>query len=131
MFRYVKKSYFVWIFSHFSKKIFNKKLFLLKYLIHLEKIYKNRVTTYFNKGAFLPKFIFLRNFVFEKRGRILTEQFFFNVSKQVGENLIVPSGWGYHVTSRKFFKLGTWKSFLKSYEQKFLKFSNFSIIILH
>ena len=35
--------------------------------------------------------------------KILTKPFFFNISKQVGKNLIVPSGRGYLVTSKKFF----------------------------
>ena len=32
---------------------------------------------------------------------------FSNISKQTGENPIMPSGGGYLVTSRNFFKLGT------------------------
>ena len=51
----------------------------------------------------MPKFIFYQNFLYEKREKILTKQFFSNTSKQVGENLIMPNGGGYFVTSRIFF----------------------------
>ena len=65
----------------FLKKIYhgnknlNEKLFLPKYLIDLEKKYQNQVTILIKK-RFLPKFIFHQNFLFEKREKILTKQFF-------------------------------------------------------
>ena len=45
------------------------------YSIDLEKIYQNRVTILI-KELFLPKFIFHRNFLFEKLEKKLTKQFF-------------------------------------------------------
>ena len=80
---------------------FNKKLFLLKYSVDLEKKYRNRVTILIEE-RFLPKLIFHRNFLFEEREKILTKQFF-QKSIQVGKNSIMPSGREYLVTSRKFF----------------------------
>ena len=76
---------------------FNKTLFLFKYSIDLGKIYQNRITL-FIKEHVLPKFIFHRNFLFEKRGKILTKRFFYNKSILVWKNLIMPSSRGYLVT---------------------------------
>ena len=67
-----------------GNKIFNKKLLLLKCLIDLEKIYRNRVTISI-KARFLPKFIFHRNFLFERSGKILTKQFFPTYLYKLGE----------------------------------------------
>ena len=74
----------------------------MKYLIDLDKIYQYKVTILI-KEHFLPKFIFHQNFLFKKGGKILTKQFFSNISVRVGKNLIMSIGSGYLVTSRKFF----------------------------
>ena len=84
-----------------GNKNFNKKLFLPKYSIDLEQIYQNRVAILIKK-VFLPKFIFHQNFLLEKSEKFSTKQFFSTVSKQIGENLIMPSDGGYFVTTRKF-----------------------------
>ena len=45
---------------------------------------------------------------FHKNGNKFEQKTIFsNISKQVGENLIILSGGGYLVTSRKIFQLGT------------------------
>ena len=105
---------------------FNKKLFLLKYSIHLEKIYQNRVTI-LRKKRFLRKFIFHQNFSLEKREKIGTKQFFSNISMQAGKNLIMSSGTGYLVTSRKNFLIGYLKELFRKLWTKIfliLKFFN-------
>ena len=66
----------------------------MKYSIYLEKIYQNRVTISI-KQRFLWKFIFHQNFLYEKKEKISTKQFFSNKSEQIGEKLIMPSGGGY------------------------------------
>ena len=113
MFRYDGKNFFVKIISHLKKKkshgieTFKKQLFLLKYSINLEKIFQNRVTI-LKKESILPKFIFHKNCLFEKKEKILTNQLFPTyLSTQVGENLIMPKSVGYFITTRKFFKLST------------------------
>ena len=55
------------------------------------------------KEHFSLKVIFHQHFSAEKREKILSKKFFFNISTQVGENLIMPSGGEYVVISRKFF----------------------------
>ena len=45
-------------------------------------------------AGFWLKFVFHQNFLFEKSEKILTKQFFPNISVQAGENLIMPSGGG-------------------------------------
>ena len=74
----------------------------MKYSIDLEELHQSRVTILI-KERFLLKFIFHQNFLFEKMEKISAKQFFSNISKHVGEYLIMPSGVGYLVTSRKFF----------------------------
>ena len=54
----------------------------MKYSIYLKKKYQNQVTILINE-RFLPKFIFHQNLFFEKRGKILTTQFFTNIFIQV------------------------------------------------
>ena len=41
------------------------------------------------------------------------ETFFSKISKQAGENLIIPSGGGYFITSRKTFQIGYLKELFK------------------
>ena len=77
---------------------FNRKPFLLKYSIDLGKINRNRVTILI-KEHFSPKFIFRKNFLFEKRGKILTKQFFSNKSVQVGKGLLMSIGRWYLLAS--------------------------------
>ena len=63
---------------------FNEKLFLLKYSIGLEKKYQNRAKILIKK-RFLQKFIFHRNFLFEKSGKSLLEHFFSTFIYKLGK----------------------------------------------
>ena len=53
------------------------------------------------------------------------------MTEQLGKNVIIPSGGKSLITSRKIFQLGTYKSFLKSWEQKFKFFAKFLCFLLH
>ena len=79
----LEKNCFVKIISHFSKKknsmeieIPTKSSFLLKYSIDSRKIIHQNQVTISIKARFLTKFIFHQNFLFEKKEKILTNQFF-------------------------------------------------------
>ena len=79
----LKKNYVFKTFTNFSKKNihgnenFNKKLFLLKYSIDLEKKYRNQVTILI-KERILLKFIFHQNFLFKKKGENFNKIIFFS-----------------------------------------------------
>ena len=88
----LKKSCFVEIFSCFSKKHFlwkwkfqQKALFIEIYNWFRENILKS--SNYFNKGTFFVKIYFSSKFFVSRKGK----------------NLIMSSGRGYLVASRKFF----------------------------
>ena len=72
------------------------KTFLWKNSFNLEKIIVLKSSKYFIKITFYVKY-FIKIF-FEKRENILTKQFFFKISQQVGEILMMLSG-----ASRKIF----------------------------
>ena len=67
----LEKNCFVKIFSHFSKKFFHgsKNLKQKAFSIEILNWFRENISkssTYFNNETFLPKFIFHRNFLFEK-----------------------------------------------------------------
>ena len=76
----------------------------------------SKSSNYFNKGMLFAEIYFSSNFFVWKKRKNFNKTIFSNISKQIGKNLIISIGRGYLVPSRKMFKLGTYKSFLKSYE---------------
>ena len=86
---------------------------------------------YFNKKTFCWNFYFHGKFFWEKLGKILTKQFFSTNLFKLGKTKLCQVVEGTLLRQEIFFWLATWKSFLENYEQKFRKFSNFSIIFLH
>ena len=67
---------------------FKKKLFLLKYLINF------KLSKYFNEQTFFAKINFSSKFAFffRNKGKNFYKTIFSKISKQVDENLIMPSG---------------------------------------
>ena len=96
---------------YYGNENFNKTLFLLKYLIDLDKISKS--SNYINKRTFLAKIYFSSKFFVWNKGENFNETIFSNISIQVEKNLVMPSGREYLLTSRKIFNCVFKKIFKK------------------
>ena len=79
-----------------------KNVPLLKYILDFDIFSLNRLN-FLVKRAFCRNVYFRGKFFLEKWEKILTKQFFSNISKQVGENLIMPSVEGTFLLQEIFF----------------------------